>query len=270
MKSPLAYMERIKEERFPFRFLLSRLLWVSGLCRYFQTSYKGCRLHFFPTSLSASLWTDPDCRNADIEVLNRLLRPGNTVVDVGANIGSLALSAGALVAPNGHVHAIEGHPKTYLFLEKNVQLNALPVKTYHAIIGESCDRVKMTDRRADDQNQVLENSHTGTQATPLEDLIDEPQIDLLKIDVEGYEMHVLKGCQKLLPRVQNIYVECIDENLKKFGSSASDLALFLKEAGFSLFVYHPQEKLFQKLEPLLQEGIKIDIVATRKPQDLET
>src|SRR5262249_18542532 len=157
------------------------------------------RLRFFPTALSCAMWTDPGARRADEAFFRRVLRPGDTVVDVGANVGTLTLTAAALVGPEGRVWAIEPHPRPLRYLCANVALNGFAnVRTVHAAAGESDGLLRLTDSRLDDQNRVsADGPGVSVPVRRLDDVVPEGPVRLLKIDVEGFELFVLRGARRV-------------------------------------------------------------------------
>ena len=216
-----------------FWFLISRLLRHSRLCYFYKIKLKYSSLIFFPTSMSATLWLNPDYSNSDIEYIKQYLKKGDTYVDIGANIGHLALAASNFVGNNGTTVAIEGNKKISAFLKKNIQLNKKNISVFSCIIGESCGVAGIENRKADDMNQVTEN---GTQRMLDLDTICQnlDNINLLKIDVEGYELRVLKGGTKTLTKTDNIFIEIIDHLLEKFSSSSNQIFAFLNDNDFIL------------------------------------
>ena len=138
------------------RVLVGRFLWRSGLCRAFTITTDLYRLRFFPSALSCAMWTDPASRAGDERFLRRYLRSGDAVVDVGANVGTLTLTAAALVGASGTVWAIEAHPQTFRFLRENVALNGFTnVIAVQAAAAEERGTLRFSDGRLDDQNRVL-------------------------------------------------------------------------------------------------------------------
>ena len=95
----------------------------AGISPWLTIPQNGFRLRFFPTSLSAALWIDPDDRKDDVAFFTDFLRPGDTVIDVGANIGSLSLLAAVLTQDKGKAVAIEPHPRTFGFQQQNLAFN---------------------------------------------------------------------------------------------------------------------------------------------------
>jgi FkbM family methyltransferase len=150
-----AAVQRLRSEKRPFRFLASRLLWKTGMCRLFTIERRGYRIRFEPTAMSASLWVDRDYSAADEGLFRALLKPGDVVVDAGANIGALTLCAATAVGPAGVVFSVEAHPRTFRYLTRNLQLNRCAnVEAFNLALGERRDKVRFTTQRSDDQNAV--------------------------------------------------------------------------------------------------------------------
>jgi hypothetical protein len=88
------------------------------------------RLRFFPTSISAEKWVYPDFRKEDEDFLTSYLRNGDVVIDIGANVGTLTLTAAHLVGASGKVFSIEAHPVIFIYLKDNVALNKFKMFVY--------------------------------------------------------------------------------------------------------------------------------------------
>ena len=80
-------------------------------------------------------------------VFPALLRPGDTCVDVGANIGYYSLLAAQIAGPSGRVYAVEQEPNTYGILHSNIQLNAAAnVTPFCVAAGAAVGEVVLNDR----------------------------------------------------------------------------------------------------------------------------
>jgi FkbM family methyltransferase len=234
----LRALASIPSRRRPLRFLASRLLWHSRLCRLLTIDRGRYRLRFHPTALSAALWEDRSDRLDEEDHLTALLSPGETVVDVGANIGTTALACASAVAPGGRVLALEPHPRTVGCLRANCALNpSLPVAVVNAGAGDTPGELAFSDSRSDDMNRVDAQGPLRVPIRRLDDLATEHAIGpvaLLKIDVEGYEWPVLKGAERLLERCAAVHYESFDRHFAAFGHSADDLAGWLRARGFRI------------------------------------
>jgi FkbM family methyltransferase len=227
---------------------MGRLLWRTGLCHAFTIKTDLYRLRFFPTALSCAMWTDPASRGSDERFFRRYLRRGDAVVDVGANVGTLTLTAATLVEEAGRVWSIEAHPQTFRYLRENLALNhVLNVAAIQAAAADEAGTVRFADGRLDDQNHV--SDATGPMAVParrLDDLIPDVPVSLLKIDVEGFELFALRGAPKLLRRTECVYFECAERSYARYGYQVGDVLRVLDKAGFRTF-----ETVGDELQPFV-------------------
>ncbi|HEY2573641.1 MAG TPA: FkbM family methyltransferase [Verrucomicrobiaceae bacterium] len=256
-----------------FRFLLGQFFWRTGCGRGMTFRVRDFRLRLFPTNLSWQLWLDPTSRDTTLNLVHRLAGPGETVVDVGANIGAVSLEAALRVGPGGTVHAVEPHPRIARYLKANLALNhASRVQCHEVAVGPVPTRATLTDDRRDDMN-YLRDSEAGkvrgidVTVTPLDELLPSlPECHLLKLDVEGRELECLHGARHLLQRTRFVLVEAGDSNSRRFGSTAADLHQKLTEDGFTVFVV--DEGRLDLLSSGKQQETVCDWIAAREPESL--
>ncbi|MFF4735065.1 FkbM family methyltransferase [Streptomyces sp. NPDC001262] len=181
--------------------------------------------------------------------LQRRLQPGDTFVDVGANIGYFSLLASQLVGPSGHVVAIEASPLFHRKLVAHVELNAgSNVRTVNAAV--SAEREKLLFTLASSTNMGANSAvpYAGTaestfeaEAQPLPDLLTPTEIAgarIIKIDVEGAEGRVVRGMAPLLAKLRSdaeITVEVTPERMEQLGDSADELLSTMRDHGFHMY-----------------------------------
>jgi FkbM family methyltransferase len=262
------YWEILKRQNRPVKFLISRVLMRMGISSLFLIRREGVTLRFYPTSLSAHLWIDPMDRRWDDDFLKSYLRPGETVIDAGANVGSLAVLAAAVVGPRGRVYAIEPHPLIFSYLKKNISLNRFSnVATFNVALGNREQFVMFSDCRTDDQNKVSRESGLLVSMKKLDDLgIQDQQISLLKIDVEGYEKFVIQGAAETLKRVSCIYFESGEEQNRRNGYSTRDILRLLETAGFAVY-RSPGEKRIETISENYGAPHPENWIAVRSTED---
>jgi FkbM family methyltransferase len=154
----------------------------------------------------------------ELELMESLLHPGMIVVDVGANVGIHTSIAARSVAPHGTVYAFEPVPENFEILVGNLARNQLTnVVVEQLAIGDEVGRstIYLEDHsigthsllRSDSSNQVqsLSVSVTTLDSYFVNEMPD--VVNLLKIDVEGYEPNVLTGAAKLLARTDQLLIE---------------------------------------------------------------
>lgn len=150
---------------------------------------------------------------AGTRLLQRILRPGMTVLDVGANIGYFTLLAATRVGPSGLVQSFEPHDEIRRRLVRNVERNGLlNVEVRPEAVGRTGGEIAFY-RSADASNQGISSTVEGPaphgeprEARPvlvpcvtLDEVaasLDRP-VDLVKIDVEGAELEALAGAELL-------------------------------------------------------------------------
>jgi len=186
-----------------------------------------------------SLWLDSNNYHVDGSRLRAILRPGDVYVDVGANIGHLAIEAALSVGNSGKVIAFEAHPRTADFLRQNILLNQLDnIRVAQVAVGASFGWVGFTDNHSDDQNMVANNGQIVVPLVTLDSLLKEESPTLVKIDVEGFELFVLQGATALLERTKFIYFESCDDHFKRNGYTFSDIFDLLTSKKFEIVSFN--------------------------------
>jgi FkbM family methyltransferase len=132
-------------------------------------------------------------------LLRRLVRPGARIADVGANIGYYLLFWRAAAGPTAAIDCFEPDPDNLAELERNRRENAIDgARVFPVAVGARDGEASI----ASGINAVVQDGGSGAHRVPLrrlDSLLPGP-VDLLKIDVEGYEGRVLAGAGELLSR----------------------------------------------------------------------
>jgi FkbM family methyltransferase len=204
------------------------------LSRFFVADWHyGTRIRFYPSSVSAGLWSDPGASSEDADFVWTVLREGDRSIDAGANVGHLTLVASRRVGSNGNVIAIEAHPEIFNYLEGNVALNrALNVRAIQCALGTEAGEVAFTSRRSDDQNYISSDGGVRVPMRALDDIVELGETRLLKLDVEGYELPVLRGALRTLSDTQIVYCELTKDNCRRFGYEPEEIERLLLDRGF--------------------------------------
>ena len=189
-----------------------------------------------------------DIREAYIlEALVREVREGNTVVDIGANVGYYALLEAKLVGDSGIVYAIEPVPETIELLRQNIELNKYTnIKTYQQAIGNKTGIASMYVAEWLNRSQMkdLNNTHINTVSreinvpvSTLDEFLEDKKFpDLIRMDVEGYEYNIFKGMKKILEAEYPLKI-CMEFHFRWLGIEKSlKLLRTLKNTGFEIAV----------------------------------
>jgi FkbM family methyltransferase len=184
----------------------------------------------------------------------RLLRPGDVVVDVGANAGYFTLLFSDVVGASGEVHAFEPIAPTFERLSHtirdarrfdNVTLNC-------AACGEAAGVATMLVPGGDWAQAALAAHATGswsseasvtryeTVIVPLDSYLEAKapaRVDFMKLDAEGAELAVLKGAARTLTaRAPLLSIELYAEWTRDFGYEPGDLVRFVEAVGYDMLI----------------------------------
>jgi FkbM family methyltransferase len=182
-----------------------------------------------------------------------LLEKDDVFIDVGANVGVYSIMLSAEKQANSF--AFEPIPETFKILETNVKINNLEnkIKIFNIGLGKERNKIKFFSN-LDVSNHVISNQEvTGENVitldiSPLDDLsISEPVC--MKIDVEGFEMEVLKGANSLLKSksLNAIIIELNGSGLK-YGVKDIDIHNYLLNYGFVPISYNPFKREIKDLD----------------------
>lgn len=184
--------------------------------------------------------------------LHDVLGPGDVMVDVGANIGYFTVLAAQRVGPSGRVVAVEASPGLCDILRRNVAMNGhrSTVTVWNRAAWSGSGRLQFHQRVHYGANSSLASAG----AEHLEDLADEEavveveavdldailgglaRVDVLKLDVEGAEVHALKGLSGTVaahPEMK-LMVEWAPEQIRLMGDDPEEVVALLTGAGYGL------------------------------------
>ena len=182
-------------------------------------------------------------------LVRRLLQPGQTAVDVGANFGYVTYILAQAVGPNGKVYSIEPIPATFDLLQSNMRrlhLNqAVPLN--YAVSAEARDAVMEIPFFPDGTPNYYESKVLAPGAVTnlptarvrlrrLSELLkDVPAIHFIKIDAEGHELDVVRGAWEFIQRNRPILLIEVWGDPDQPGTAAADLFALLAKEGYGAY-----------------------------------
>lgn len=182
---------------------------------------------------------------------DRIIHPQDVVLDVGANIGEFSVYA-AKRCHKGQVHSFEPTQKLYNILKKNISLNHFKnAFVYKMGLGEKLQEIPIYSKQEVGidgsfnnglnslyRSEGMEELET-VELVPLDYWVAENQIkkiDLIKIDVEGAELMVLKGGEKSIQRFKpQMILEVNDVTSRRAGYSTQELVSFVENLGYDIY-----------------------------------
>lgn len=206
----------------------------------------------------------------EVEIFAELVKPGDTVLEVGSNIGAHTVPLAQMAGAEGAVYAVEAQRLAYQTLCGNVALNALAsVKAFHAAAGAEAGMigVPMLDPWRDQNFGGLElgAEDASFEAVPVVKIDDWllQDLALLKVDVEGMELDVLRGARSTIERVRPaLYVEA-DREMK-----SRELLAFIEQLGYRMWWHFPKlwnpDNFLKQPRNVFGETISINVLCLHR------
>lgn len=180
-----------------------------------------------------------------MRLLASLVKPAETVIDIGANEGYISLFLAMKVSPNGHIYAIEPHPSNIHILEANISLNTLKnISVIPKAVSDKRGMFHMYGDRAwgslHRQRNLSENS-ISVEVDTLDSIFNDHKIlgklALIKIDAEGNEIRVIRGAHKLINTFRPVVAFEINLTLLAYEDiSINEILDFFLDSEYSLFI----------------------------------
>ncbi len=173
-----------------------------------------------------------------------LFKEGDTVVDIGANLGTHTFPYAKHVGPNGRVLAFEPYVPSFVCLAVNCR--DLPqVELFNYALGNFHGAVSL--HLPSDTNYgtvAVSHSNTGnTLGRRLDDML-LPRCDFIKCDVEGFEPNVIAGALETIKRFKPVmFIELNDAALRRYGFTKDTVLNPLFEIGYTHHFYDPKHTL---------------------------
>ncbi|TSJ42486.1 FkbM family methyltransferase [Fluviicola chungangensis] len=198
-----------------------------------------------------SLFETGTYEKGTIQFLKEHLKPGASFLDIGANIGLMSVIASKCVGEKGIVYAVEANPATVPILQTNIELNqcknieVLPIALSDtqgtALLFENWE---VNRGGASLISQSSEEKGIEVKMERLDDLFDEnTRIDLVKIDVEGFEPQVIRGGMNWFKKQLPVFIiEVSEKREKEAGPTPKEILELVEKIGPYEFFKHKGTK----------------------------
>ena len=189
--------------------------------------------------------------------LEKLINSTDTIIDVGTNMGSTLMNFANLTTLSGEVHGFEPDSVNYKRCCENIKLNNFKNITLNNIgLGDKAGKFTMIINTPSNrgENRIsatsINNNKETIEVITLDKYVSEKKlnkVNLIKIDVEGFELNVLKGAINVLKQFKPLlFIELDDNNLKEQGYSASDLINYLLQLKYKIINAESNENINEK------------------------
>jgi FkbM family methyltransferase len=234
----------------------------------------------FRSLVTSVLVAEGDWFEKEMEFWRNWIKPGMTVIDVGANVGVYTFSAAQRVGSQGKVLAVEPFSGCVRCLEETCRINQFSwVKICAGAASDRVGSARLSLSTSSELNELVANDASVSMESgafeevacfTLDSLREQEhlqQVDILKIDAEGHELAVLMGSQRILSEFAPIILY---ENIAGSQGSNLPVANYLIDQGYNLFRYQPY---LQDLIPLANLNTlqgNLNIVSLPKSKIKET
>jgi FkbM family methyltransferase len=206
------------------------------------------------TAASMVLYANPPDR-PEMLTWRRALGDGDLFIDVGANVGTYTLWA----AEHGaEVIALEPAADTFALLRENIALNRYQVTALQVAAGDHCGTARFT-AGLDAGNSLAADGLAVTELVTIDSLIGDRSVAGMKVDVEGFELDVLRGAARALAehRIALLQIEWNYASLLATGQDRRPAAELLAGYGYRLF----RPDAAGRLAPVADPGYGADVFA---------
>jgi FkbM family methyltransferase len=231
---------------------------------YFKRCINGNQmiLHYNDQGLSRELFVKGRREQLATRKMQQLLKTGDVVYDIGANIGYFALLESTIIGDEGHVFAVEPVPFNVDLLRQNIKINRrYNITVYDQAIGsfngkskislsDEMNKCTMSDLKESD-NQIEIKVQTADMFSRGKD-----KPTMLRMDVEGYEYEILKGAEKLLAskNLTDVFLELHPSLMHD--NDVEELLHLMRDKGFRI------ESMFRSDKDLFESGMRFHRFAT--------
>jgi len=240
------FLQSASFRKHPIKFILAKFLMRSHISILFLINRQTYFLKFYPSSYSRALWIEPNFRLDQENFYLEYLKKEDVVIDIGANIGTITITSAIQIGNNGTVYSIEAHPKIFEYLKGNIKQNNLTnVHLFNYAVGNKVGNVFFSNLSSDGQNKIIDNDQgTKVSLIKVDDLnIEESNINLLKIDVEGYEKFAFLGSDNILKKTSCVLFEAVPKHYKNYNYTFTDIYNILNSHNFKIYRFLEYKKI---------------------------
>ncbi len=185
----------------------------------------------------------------EFNLIKDYLQPGNTVADIGSNMGYYTIWMSKFIGSRGKIHSFEPDAGNFKKLTDNCNLNNLVnVKLNNVALSDKNGMLEFT-KMLDGENHIsLSGSAETTKVNSLtfDSYCENNKIEkvsYVKVDIEGFELYFLKGARSMLfnKNIEILQLE-INNQVKNSLTQVSDVLELLEETGYFLCKYDVEKK----------------------------
>jgi FkbM family methyltransferase len=193
---------------------------------------------------STSLYMKRDSYEPSLRIFTSFIRPGDVVLDIGANYGVYALLTASAARPNGMVHCFEPGTASLAQLKRNLALNPdLPIAVHEVALSDTTGDARLyhvggspTTFSLGHESRAGDESVKKTTLDAWAESVRVPKVSAIKMDVEGHEPYVIRGGSRLVATHKPmIMFEISPAALRRNGSTEDELWTLMTGLGYIIY-----------------------------------
>lgn len=205
----------------------------------------------------------------EIALLNKYIKKGDVVLDIGANIGFYTKILSGLVGDTGKIYAFEPDKTNFAHLINNTE-NLKNVEFINKAVSDKSGTITLYQSdllNVDHKTYPTEDytSKTEIECVAIDDMIPNHKVDFIKIDIQGFEYFAFQGMKEIFKQNANLKIiaELYPYGLNNSGIKVDEFVSFLRNSGF--YIYRMSENTLNILtddnvKSLNNENYRIHIV----------
>ncbi len=240
---------------------INRLGFVKQIFNKLKSNYAEVNGHkmFLDVNDCMSLSLNAVFEEHETDVITRMVKKGNTVIDIGANIGYYTLIFARLVGESGKVYAFEPDPSNFSLLKKNVEINGYRnVVLIQKAISDKSGKLKLYLNQDNKGDHRVYDSKDGRPSVEIDCIsLDEffansaEGINFIKMDIQGSEWDAINGMKNLLKKQKSLKIlsEFWPGGLKKSGAVPIKYLEFFVQNNFNISELNGTLKTVEPITP---------------------
>ena len=191
------------------------------------------------------------------ELFKHVIKPGATVIDIGAQYGYFSLIAAKKAGSDGKVYAFEPAPTNFQLLKRNIQMNNYTniVHPIQKAVGDKRSTLTLFVYENSDSHSMYRHpqasvkEEVSVECITIDEFLGGKSIDIIKIDIEGHEHYCLQGMEKTIAKSDSLilFAELAPAYLRRAGVESEDYLAQLRSFGFDIQVIDERSRCLKPI-----------------------
>ncbi|MFC1981573.1 FkbM family methyltransferase [Chloroflexota bacterium] len=231
----------------------------------FLTEVYGFPMYIYPNTAETYAYLARHYEPYTTELFESTIRPGATVLDIGAQFGYFSLIAAKHAGREGRVYAFEPVPANFELLCRNIQMNGYTntIQSVQKAVGDKHTVVRLFVYEHSDSHSIYRHPQARVKGTisvecvTIDEFLGGRPADVIKMDIEGNEPYALAGMKQTISKSDNLIllIEFAPAYVRRAGVEPNDYLEQLANIGFNIQII---DENLRCLKPVTQDFVPND------------